>query len=114
MLYKMPVKTLLLRQFGRQLQLFRKQLMLSREDLGQKTGLTAKDIEDIEAGTGDPALSIIYLLAEALNLSPAELLHSQSGYDGEYHAYRFHLFQILNSMSKKNLKKAIQNLGSTY
>lgn len=110
----MQGKALLLQRFGRQLQIFRKQLMLSREDLGRKTGLTTKDIEDLEAGTGDPTLSTISLLAEAFNLSPSELLHSQSGYDGEYFAYRFHLFQILNRMSKKDLKKAIQNLDSTY
>jgi|SRR3972149_1508431 len=110
MLYKMSVKILSSRQFGRQLQLFRKQLMLPREELGRKTGLTIKDIEDLESGNGDPALSVINLLAETLNISPAELLHSQSGYDSEYLAYRFRLFQIINKMSKKDLKEAIQNL----
>ena len=102
----------LLKRFGKQLQIFRKQLMLSREDLGRKTGLTAKDIEDIEAGTGDPTLTIISLIAEALNLSPSELLYVKSGRDSEYHAYRFQLFQILNNMSKKELKEAIQSLNT--
>ena len=101
---------LLLKRFGKQLKIFRKQLMLSREELGQKTGLTIKDIEDLESGNGDPALSDIHLLAESLNIAPAELLHSQSGYDGEHHAYRFHLYQILNRMSKKDLLKAVRNL----
>ena len=87
--------------------------MLSREELGRKAGLTIKDIEDLESGNGDPALSVIHLLAEALNIIPAELIHSKSGYDSEYHAYRFHLFQILNRMSKKDLKKTIRNLAST-
>ena len=109
----MQVKTLLLRQFGRQLQLFRKQLMLSREDLGLKTGLTIKDIEDLEAGIGDPALSTISLLAEALNLSSEELVFSSSGHDAEYYAYRFHILQIVNSMSKNDLKKSIRKLEST-
>ncbi len=108
----MSVKILSSRQFGRQLQLFRKQRMLPREELGRKTGLTIKDIEDLEAGTGDPALSVINLLAEALNILPGDLLYSQSGYDSEYLAYRFHLFQILNKMSKKDLMKVIQNLES--
>ena len=109
----MQGKALLLQWFGRQLQLFRKQLMLSREDLGQKTGLTIKDIEDLEAGIGDPALSTISLLAEALNLSSEELVFSSSGHDGEYYAYRFHILQIVNSMSKNDLKKSIRNLEST-
>ena len=109
----MQEKILLLKRFGKQLQRFRKQLLLSREDLGSKTGLTIKDIEDLETGVGDPALSIIYLLAEALKITPSELLHSQSGYDGEHHAYRFHLFQILNRMSKKDLMKAVRNLESS-
>ncbi len=106
----MQVKTLVLQQFGKQLQLFRKQLMLPREELGLKTGLTVKDIEDLESGNGDPLLSVIHVLADALNITPAELLHPYSGHDSEYIAYRFHLFQILNRMSKKDLKKAIQNL----
>lgn len=108
----MQVKILLLRQFGRQLHLFRKQRVLTREELGRKTGLTIQDIEDLEAGTGDPALSVIHLLAEALNLSPAELIHPRSGSDSEYHAYRYHLFQILNRMTKKELMKAIRDLES--
>src|SRR3972149_8504405 len=102
-----------LKRFGRQLQLFRKQLMLSRENLGRKTGLTVEDIEDLEAGTGNPALRVIYLLAEALNVSPAELIHLQSGYDREYIAYRFHLFQLINNMSKDDIKKTIRNLELT-
>ena len=109
----MVENALILKRFGRQLQIYRKQLMLSREDLGRKTGLTVKDIEDLEGGTGDPALSTIYLLAETLNVPPAELIHSQSGYEGEHHAYRFHLFQILNRMSKKDLMEAIRDLEST-
>src|SRR3989304_7339786 len=108
----MVENSLMLKRFGRQLQIFRKQLMLSREELGKKAGLTIKDIEDLESGNGDPALSVIHLLAESLNIAPAELLHSQSGYDGEYYAYRYHLFQILNRMSKKDLMKAIRNLES--
>ncbi len=86
-------------------------MLLSREDLGSKTGLSTKDIEDIEAGRGDPTLTIIALLAEALNLSPAELLHLPSGRDSEYHACRLRLIQILNNMSKKELKEAIQSIS---
>ncbi len=104
---------LILKRFGRQLQLFRKQLMLSREDLGRKTGLTVKDVEDLEAGTGDPTLSTIYLLANALNVFPSELIQSGAGHDSEYLAYRFHLFQLINNMSKEDVKQAIKNLEST-
>ena len=109
----MVENALILKRFGRQLQIYRKQLMLSREDLGRKTGLTVKDIEDLEGGTGDPALSTIYLLAETLNVPPAELIHSQSGYDHEHLACRFHLFQLINKMSKKDIKQAVKSLEST-
>ena len=103
--------TQLLKRFGKQLRLFRKQKLLSREGLGRKAGLSVKDIEDLETGTGDPTLTIIFLLAEVLNLSPAELLHLPSGHDSECNAYRFHLLQVLNGMSKKELRETIQNLG---
>ncbi|MCC6544246.1 MAG: helix-turn-helix transcriptional regulator [Nitrospirae bacterium] len=107
----MHEKTLILNRFGKQLQRYRKQLLLSREDLGIKTGLTVKDIEDLERGIGDPSLSIIYLLAEAIKIEPAELLLVHSGYDEEYFAYRFHLMQLVNKMTKKELKKVIASLN---
>lgn len=106
----MTGETLFLKRFGQQLRIFRKQKMLSREELALKIRLPAKDLEEIENGKGDPKLSTLLLLADALNISPHELLIQSGRYDSQYHAYRFCLLQLINKMSKKELKEAIEIL----
>ena len=106
----MKEKPILLQRFGRQLRVFRKQRMISREELGQKAGLSTKDIEELEAGKEDPKLSTISVLAGALDLSTEELLCLSEGHDSEYYAYRFHILQLVNTMSKQDLKKVIENV----
>lgn len=104
----MPYLNAYLRRFGRQIRIFRKQKMLSREELGNKTGLAAKDIEELEAGELDPALSTILLMAEALDISPEMLLTPSTGSDNEYYACRYHILKLLDTMSKKDLKRVIE------
>lgn len=86
--------------------------MLSREELAYRIRLPEKDIEELEAGRVDPCLSTIFLIAHALNLSPEELMASFGRQDSEYYAYRFYLLQLLNKMSKKDLKKATEVMHS--
>lgn len=105
---RMPYLNAYLRRFGRQIRTFRKQKMLSREELGNKTGLAAKDIEELEAGELDPALSTILLIAEVLDISPEMLLAPSTGSDNEYYAYRYHILKLLHNMSKKDLKRVIE------
>ena len=115
MLYRkwiIPGKTLLLKRFGQHLRVFRKQKMLSREELACRVRFTEKDIEELDNGKGDPKLSTLLLLADALNISPQELLIQPGRYDSQYHAYRFYLLQLINKMSKKELKEAIEILRS--
>ena len=106
----MSGETLFLKRFGQQLRIFRKQKMLSREELASKIRLPAKDLEDIENGKGDPKLSTLLLLADALNISPQDLFIQPGRYDSQYYAYRFFLLQLMNKMSKKELKEAIEVL----
>ncbi len=112
----MPGETLFIKRFGRQLRIFRKQKMLSREELAYRIRLSEKDIEELEAGRGDPGLSTIFLIAQALNVSPEELLLSARGkqQDTEYYAFRFYLLQLLSNLSKKNLRKAIEVLRPLF
>ena len=106
----MPNKVILLRRFGRQLRSFRKQKVISREEMGCRIRLSAKDVEALEEGKEDPRLSTLLLIADALNVPPEELLAPPGRQDSEYYAYRFYLLKLLNRMSKKDLKKAIEAL----
>lgn len=106
----MPSKVILLRRFGRQLRSFRKQRMISREEMGCRISLSAKDVEALEDGKEDPTLSTLVLIADTLNVPPEELLAPLERRDSEYYAYRFYLLKLLNRMSKKDLKKAIEAL----
>lgn len=110
----MPGETLLLKRFGRQLRIFRKQKMISREELGLKTRLSAEDIEELEAGNMDPRLSTIFLIATALDVHPEDLLIPSGGINRQYYAYRSYLLKQINTLSKRDLKKAIKVLHDLF
>jgi len=106
----MSNNVILLKRFGQQLRSFRKQRVISREEMGYKISLSAKDVEALEEGREDPRLSTLMLIADTLNVPPEELLASPERRDSEYYAYRFYLLKLLNRMSKKDLKKVIDAL----
>lgn len=106
----MPDEAILLQRFGRQLRIFRKQRLMSREDLGSKIKLSVEEVKKLEAGLADPSLGTIFLIARALNVNPEELFIPSGGNDSQYYAYRFYLLKLLNSLSKSDLKKAIEAL----
>jgi len=103
--------TILLKRFGRQVRIFRKQKMISREELGSKSRLSAKEIADLEAGHLDPHLSTILLIARALDVHPEDLLIPSGGSNSQYYAYRCHLLKLIATLSKKDLKKVIEILS---
>lgn len=110
----MPGETLFLKRFGRQLRIFRKQRMISREDLGLKTRLSTEDIGDLEAGNLDLHLSTLFLIARALSVHPEDLLIPTGGINRQYYAYRSYLLKQLNTLSKRDLKKAIKALHDLF
>ncbi len=101
-----------LRRFGRQLRIFRKQKMLSAEELSGRVGISADDIKDLEAGKSDPKLSTILLIAGALDVSPEDLLTRHVDNDNEYYTCRYHLLKILNNSSKDDLHRLIELIHS--
>ena len=108
----MPDKVKILKKFGRQVRIFRKQKMMSREDFALKCRLSVKEIEDLEAGKFDPGLSTILIFAQILNINPEDLIQNTGRHDNEYYAYRFYILNILRGLSKKDLKKVIALLSS--
>ncbi len=110
----MPGEILFLKRFGRQLRIFRKQKMISREELGLKTRLSAEDIGELEAGNLDPHLSTIFLIARALDVHPEDLLIPSGGINRQYYAYRCYLLKQISALSKRDLKKAIEVLHDLF
>ncbi len=99
-----------LSRFGRQLRIFRKQKMLSAEELAGRVGISANDIKELEAGKFDPKLSTVLLIAEVLDVLPEDLLAlpKNNNNDAEYNAYRYHLLRLLHNVSKSDLKNMIE------
>lgn len=60
--------------FGRVLRYFRISSRLSQERLAQESGLDRSYISLLERGIRQPSLTTILQIAQALNLSPRELL----------------------------------------
>lgn len=97
-----------LRSFGRQLRIFRKQKLMSQEELAGRVGIPVNEIKDIEEGKLDPKLSMVLFIAQELNNAPEDLLVSSKEQGSEYYVHRFYLLQLLNKMSTKELKKAAE------
>ena len=76
----------------RNIKRFRKELKMSQEDLAKKTGYTDRSsIAKIEKGMVDLPQSKIFLFAEALNVTPGELMGNvdeavpTNGHEQEYY-----------------------------
>ena len=110
----MTGEILFLKRFGRQLRIFRKQKMISREELGLKTRISAEDIGELESGNLDPPLSTIFLIARALDVHPEDLLIPSGGIDRQYYAYRCYLLKQISALSRRDLKKAIGVLHDLF
>jgi transcriptional regulator with XRE-family HTH domain len=59
---------------GRNLREARERLELTQEQIADRSGVHATEVSRIEAGKRDPQLSTIQRLAEAVELTPGQLL----------------------------------------
>jgi len=64
---------------GANLREARKKLGLTQEQVADASGVHATEVSRIEAGKRDPQVSTVRRLAEAVGLSPGELLDGQPG-----------------------------------
>jgi transcriptional regulator with XRE-family HTH domain len=68
---KAPV---LLSAFGDRVRTLRKKKSMTQEDLAHKAGIAVSHIGRIERGSLNPGIRTIFLIAEALEAEPKELL----------------------------------------
>jgi len=69
-------KDVALRKFGRRLAALRRQKRLSVRELAARSGLTGRQIEQIEAGKINLLFTTIVALARGLGVDPEELLET--------------------------------------
>lgn len=98
----------LLRRFGCQVRICRKQKMLSIEELAGMVGVSENEIKDMENGKSDPRLSTIFLLSGVFDVSPEDLLTLPDRNTNQYYALRYQFLKRLNNMSDDELKKLIE------
>lgn len=58
---------------GKRIQAFRRNLGLTQEQVAEKAGLSLKHLGEIERGRGNPTLSSLESLADALNVSVVQM-----------------------------------------
>lgn len=100
-----------LRRFGYQVRIFRKQKMLSIEEMAGMVGVSENEIKDMENGRFDPRLSTILLISGVLDISPEDLLtlpDRPDRNDNQYFALRYHLLKLLKNISKDDMRKMIE------
>jgi transcriptional regulator with XRE-family HTH domain len=66
------------KQFGRNVRKMREAKSWSQEDLAEVSSLHRTYISGIERGARNPTLSVVLRLANALGVSPAELLAQET------------------------------------
>jgi transcriptional regulator with XRE-family HTH domain len=59
---------------GRNLRRARKRAGLTQEEVAERSGVHATEVSRIEAGKRDPRISTMERLAEAVEVSPSDLL----------------------------------------
>ena len=69
-------KDVALRKFGQRLAALRRQKRLSVRELAARSGLTGRQIEQIEAGKINLLFTTIVALARGLGVDPEELLET--------------------------------------
>lgn len=62
-----------IKAFGKHLKKIRKELGVSQEELGYRTGLELSQIGRIERGVINTSISNVFLIADALQIEPKEL-----------------------------------------
>ena len=63
-----------IKQFGERVRALRHERGLSQDMLGEKAGINAKYVGEVERGRRNPSLSILLQLARGLDVEPAELV----------------------------------------
>jgi transcriptional regulator with XRE-family HTH domain len=65
------------RDFGRNLRRARERLELTQEEVADRSGVHATEVSRMEAGKRDPRISTLERLADAVEVSPGELLRKR-------------------------------------
>ena len=93
---------------GKQIQQFRKQKGLSQEALAERSGLSVRTIQRIEAGVSKPRVFTLKVLAEALEVSIAELETTEPFAATSLKDYRF--VKLMNLSILSNLVIPLANI----
>ncbi len=66
-----------LKPFGRQIRRLRRERDLTQDQLAERAGLDPRVIRFVESGERDVGISTLWMLAEGLDVQPADLVESR-------------------------------------
>jgi len=102
-----------LRDFGERLRILRKKRCLTQQMLGERAGVSYKYLGEIERGEKNPSVTILFKLAAALEVNPAELVCVLDGGCADCHYSRVQLRrvnEILMERDPETLKRIVRVL----
>lgn len=100
---------------GRHIATYRKQQKISQEKLAEKTHIIFNTISNIERGIGDPKLSTLMSIAEALNIPLCELLDfAQIQHQQASDGLRDNIFKLITGFDQRYLETAFEQLHALY
>lgn len=94
---------------GNRIQQIREQRGLTQDDLASRTGISIKHISVLERGVKEPRLATFLKIAEALGVTPNELLINEAD-DMDYESAIAHRVSQLPKEKQEKLLKIIDTL----
>lgn len=99
---------------GRHIATYRKQQKMSQEKLAEKTHIIFNTISNIERGIGDPKLSTLMTIANALNIPLCELMNFTEVHQTMACNIRDNISKLITEFDKEYLETAFEQLLALY
>ena len=94
-----------LKGLGRQVRIFRKDKRLTQVELGERAGIGMKYVGEVERGTTNPTLRLVWRLSRALEVEMFELFLFSSNDGDQDGKVRSRLMRTLKDHNGKVLEK---------
>ena len=102
---------------GERIRYLRKSKKMNQLDLAFEAGIHTTYLSDIERGAVNPSISVLYSIAEALNIELSEIfinIPSQNHQDWQIEGELFEIFSEYRKLTKKERKIVINTLRGLF
>lgn len=104
----------LLNKLGRRIRILRKQRNLTQEELSERAQISYKFLGEIERGLKNSSIKTLGKIADAMEISLAELLYFPANHDPQTERIKNEIFGLITNRDIPNLKKTLKILEAYF